>query len=58
MVTLGQPGRYLATVLADKRYVLGASGRRYVLVAITNHPNAGATRAAMDALLEWTVNDQ
>jgi D-alanyl-D-alanine carboxypeptidase/D-alanyl-D-alanine-endopeptidase (penicillin-binding protein 4) len=39
-------------------YVLGASGRRYVLVAIANHPNAGAARPAIDALVEWTARDQ
>jgi D-alanyl-D-alanine carboxypeptidase/D-alanyl-D-alanine-endopeptidase (penicillin-binding protein 4) len=38
-------------------YVLGASGRRYVLVGIINHPNAGAARAALDALIEWTARD-
>jgi len=38
-------------------YVLGASGRRYVLVAMVNHPNAGAAHAALDALVQWTVDD-
>ena len=38
-------------------YVLGASGRRYVLVAIVNHPNANAARPALDALLQWTLDD-
>jgi D-alanyl-D-alanine carboxypeptidase/D-alanyl-D-alanine-endopeptidase (penicillin-binding protein 4) len=38
-------------------YVLGNSGRRYVFVALANHPNAGAARAAFDALLQWTVDD-
>ena len=38
-------------------YVLGASGRRHVLVAIINHPNAGAAKAALDALIEWTARD-
>jgi D-alanyl-D-alanine carboxypeptidase/D-alanyl-D-alanine-endopeptidase (penicillin-binding protein 4) len=40
-------------------YVLGDSGRRYVVVAILNHPNAGtdAARGALDALLEWVAND-
>ena len=38
-------------------YVHGASGRRYVLVAIANHPNAGAARAAIDALVEWTARE-
>ncbi|MDB5733141.1 MAG: D-alanyl-D-alanine carboxypeptidase/D-alanyl-D-alanine-endopeptidase, partial [Variovorax sp.] len=39
-------------------YVHGASGRRYVLVAIANHANAGAARPAFDALVEWTAQDQ
>ena len=38
-------------------YVLGASGRRYVLVAIINHPNANAAKPALDALVQWTLND-
>jgi D-alanyl-D-alanine carboxypeptidase/D-alanyl-D-alanine-endopeptidase (penicillin-binding protein 4) len=44
-------------LLADARaiagYVLAASGRRYALVALVNHPNAGATQGALDALLNW-----
>ncbi len=38
-------------------YVLGANGRRYVLVAIANHPQAGAARPAIDALIEWTARE-
>jgi len=38
-------------------YVLGASGKRYVLVAIVNHPNANAAKLALDALVQWTIND-
>lgn len=38
-------------------YVDGASGRRYVLVAIANHTNAAAARAAFDALVDWTAQD-
>jgi len=38
-------------------YVLGNSGRRYVLVAIINHPNANAARTALDALVQWTTAD-
>jgi D-alanyl-D-alanine carboxypeptidase/D-alanyl-D-alanine-endopeptidase (penicillin-binding protein 4) len=44
-------------LLGDTRavagYVLAASGRRYVVVAIINHPNASRGTAAHDALLEW-----
>ncbi len=38
-------------------YVHGASGRRYVLVAIANGENAGASRAAFDALVDWASQD-
>ena len=38
-------------------YVHGASGRRYVLVAIANGENAVATRAAFDALVDWAAQD-
>jgi len=38
-------------------YVLGASGRRYAFVAIVNHPNAGAARPVMDALVSWAAED-
>jgi D-alanyl-D-alanine carboxypeptidase/D-alanyl-D-alanine-endopeptidase (penicillin-binding protein 4) len=34
-------------------YVLAASGKRYVVVAIINHPNASRGTGAHDALLEW-----
>ena len=39
-------------------YVHAASGRRYVLVAIANHPNAAAARPAIDALVDWAARDQ
>ena len=47
----------LRDVTALAGYVLAASGRRYVLVAMVNHPNAGAARPALDALLAWTIHD-
>jgi D-alanyl-D-alanine carboxypeptidase/D-alanyl-D-alanine-endopeptidase (penicillin-binding protein 4) len=37
--------------------VHAASGRPYVLVAMVNHPNAAATRPALDALIDWAVRD-
>jgi len=44
-------------LLGDTRavagYVLAASGKRYVVVAIINHPNASRGTGAHDALLEW-----
>ena len=39
-------------------YVEGLSGQSYVFVVIVNHPNANATRPALDKLLEWTVQDK
>ena len=38
-------------------YVLSNSGRRYVLVALVNHPQAPAARPALDALVQWTLRD-
>jgi serine-type D-Ala-D-Ala carboxypeptidase/endopeptidase (penicillin-binding protein 4) len=38
-------------------WVLSDSGRRYVFVAIVNHPDAHAARPALDALLQWTMRD-
>jgi serine-type D-Ala-D-Ala carboxypeptidase/endopeptidase (penicillin-binding protein 4) len=38
-------------------YVLTNSGRRYVVVAIANHPNASAARPAFDALVQWVAGD-
>ncbi len=38
-------------------FVDGASGRRYVVVAIANHPNAAAARPAFDALVDWATQD-
>ena len=42
-----------ATGLAG--YVHGPGGRRWVLVAIANHPRASAIRPAIQALVEWTA---
>ena len=44
-------------VSAIAGYVHGASGKRYVLVAVANHPNAHAARAAFDALVDWAAQD-
>ncbi|MDD2544712.1 MAG: D-alanyl-D-alanine carboxypeptidase/D-alanyl-D-alanine-endopeptidase [Burkholderiaceae bacterium] len=47
----------LRDVAAMAGYVHAASGRRYVLVALVNHANAAAARAALDALIDWTARD-
>ena len=44
-------------VSAVAGYVHGTSGKRYVLVALANHPNANAARAAFDALVDWAAQD-
>ncbi|MCD6078061.1 MAG: penicillin-binding protein 4 precursor (D-alanyl-D-alanine carboxypeptidase)-like protein [Ramlibacter sp.] len=36
-------------------YVHGPQGRRYVLVAIANHPRASAVRSATQALVQWAA---
>ena len=43
----------LADVRAIAVYVHAASGRRYVVVAMINHPNARDGQSANDALLQW-----
>ncbi len=47
----------LRDVTAMAGYVLGASGRRYVLVALVNHANAPAARPAIEALVDWAAAD-
>jgi D-alanyl-D-alanine carboxypeptidase/D-alanyl-D-alanine-endopeptidase (penicillin-binding protein 4) len=47
----------LRDVAAVAGYVLSASGRRYVLVAILNHPQAQAARPALEALVQWVQRD-
>ena len=38
-------------------YVLSQSGRRMVVVAVINHPNANAARPALDVLVQWAINE-
>ncbi len=47
----------LRDVVGIAGYVLANSGRRYVVVAIVNHPNASAARPALEALVRWTADD-
>ena len=46
----------LRDVVGVAGYVLSPNGRRSILVAIVNHPNANAARPAIDALVQWTAN--
>jgi D-alanyl-D-alanine carboxypeptidase len=45
----------LRDVSAIAGYAQSASGRRYAVVGIINHDNAGPARAALDALVQWVV---
>lgn len=47
----------LRDVTAIAGYANGASGARYIVVGLINHPNAPAARGALDALLDWTVKE-
>jgi D-alanyl-D-alanine carboxypeptidase/D-alanyl-D-alanine-endopeptidase (penicillin-binding protein 4) len=47
----------LRDVMAVAGYVHGASGRRYVLVAVVNHANAGGARPVLDALTDWVARE-
>ncbi len=47
----------LRDVAAVAGYVHAASGKRFCLVAIANHPGASAARPAFDALVDWTVKN-
>jgi D-alanyl-D-alanine carboxypeptidase/D-alanyl-D-alanine-endopeptidase (penicillin-binding protein 4) len=44
-------------VTAIAGFVHATSGKHYVLVALVNHPNSPAARAAFDALVDWTAQD-
>ena len=44
-----------STALAG--YVDAANGRRLVVVAIINHPNAPAARPALEALVDWALKE-
>lgn len=43
----------LRDVRAIAGYVLGASGKRYVVVSVVNHDRSDAVRAFDDALIKW-----
>lgn len=45
----------LADVSGVAGYVHGQQGRRWVLVAIANHPKAAALRPAIQALVDWAA---
>lgn len=43
----------LEGVRAIAGYVIDASARRWVVVALVNHPNAARAQAAIDTLVQW-----
>ena len=45
----------LRDVVGIAGYVLSASGKHQVVVAIVNHPNANAARPALEALTQWAA---
>ncbi|MDT8999645.1 D-alanyl-D-alanine carboxypeptidase [Paucibacter sp. APW11] len=47
----------LRDVQAVAGMVQSSSGRRWLLVAIINHPQAGAARPVLDALQRWVAED-
>ncbi|APW44400.1 D-alanyl-D-alanine carboxypeptidase/D-alanyl-D-alanine endopeptidase [Rhodoferax saidenbachensis] len=48
----------LSNVVAVAGYVDGSNGRRFILVALINHANAGAARPAIEALVDWASKEQ
>ncbi len=47
----------LEGVRAIAGYVIDATGRRWSVAAIVNHPNATRAQAALDALVSWTYRN-
>ncbi len=47
----------LEGVRALAGYVIDAEGRRYIVVALINHPNAAHGQAALDYLVQWVYRD-
>jgi D-alanyl-D-alanine carboxypeptidase/D-alanyl-D-alanine-endopeptidase (penicillin-binding protein 4) len=59
----GRSGAHLKTgslrdVQGVAGYVEGADGKRWVLVAIANHPDAAAVQEAIDALIAWAAQGE
>lgn len=48
----------LRDVTAVAGYANGTSGTRYIVVGMVNHPNAIAARPALDALIQWAVQER
>lgn len=48
----------LRDVLAVAGYALGRSGQRWTVVVIVHHDRAQAARPAVDALVQWAIQDE
>ena len=48
----------LRDVVAAAGYVLGRSGQRWVFVVLIHHEHAQAARPALEALLQWAIQDE
>ena len=48
----------LRDVVAAAGYVLGRSGQRWVLVVLIQHEQAQAARPALEALVQWAIQDE
>jgi D-alanyl-D-alanine carboxypeptidase/D-alanyl-D-alanine-endopeptidase (penicillin-binding protein 4) len=48
----------LRDVSAVAGYAQSASGSRYIVIGIVNHPNASAAKPALNSLIEWAVQDR
>jgi len=51
-------GGTLAGVQAIAGYVLDRRGRRWIVVMVVNHANAGPAQLAMDALVDWVYRQE
>jgi len=47
----------LRDVTAMAGFAVSESGRRWVIVGLVDHPNAVQARAALEALLQWTLDE-
>jgi D-alanyl-D-alanine carboxypeptidase/D-alanyl-D-alanine-endopeptidase (penicillin-binding protein 4) len=47
----------LEGVRALAGYVIDATGRRFIVVAIVNHPNAARATPALDYLVQWVYQE-
>ena len=51
-------GRHARRSAGDRRLLLDRRGRRWIVVMVINHANAGPAQAAMDALVDWVYREE